>query len=112
MSNVTEKLFRGCHVIQIVDKHTKDDGTLDNDIKCILEECSSPWIKCVEGRMPENFLQYENRKIINVLVTTDKGIVTKVQRKSWEQSGKISWYWCRIYGEPKAWMPLPEPYNK
>ena len=28
-------------VIKVVDKHTNDDGTLDNDISCILEEVKS-----------------------------------------------------------------------
>lgn len=28
-------------VIKIVDKHTNEDGTLDNDISCILEEVQS-----------------------------------------------------------------------
>lgn len=36
--------------------------------------------------------------------------VTKVQRKQYYD--ETSWYWGRIYGEVKAWMPLPEPYKE
>lgn len=97
-------------VIKVVDKHTNDDGTLDDDISCILEEVKSPWIKCIEGRMPENLEENQGKKIINVLVTTSTGKVTKVQRMYNDWAGQIYWSWGRIYGEPKAWMPLPEPY--
>ena len=34
----------------------------------------------------------------------------KVQRKQYYD--ETSWYWGRIYGEVKAWMPLPEPYKE
>lgn len=37
------------------------------------------WIKCEPGKMPEDF-DTQNRKVINVLVTTNTGKVTKVQR--------------------------------
>lgn len=66
------------------------------------------WIKCEPGKMPEDDPKYSGRKIINVLVTTKSGIVTKVQRKQY----KNKWWWGRIYGEPSAWMPLPEPYKE
>lgn len=32
------RLLREEDIIRVVDKHTNDDGTLDNDISCILEE--------------------------------------------------------------------------
>lgn len=32
------RLLREEDVIRTVDRHTRDDGTLDNDISCILEE--------------------------------------------------------------------------
>lgn len=38
------------------------------------------WIKCAEGKMPEDDKRYEGKKVVNVLVTTNRGIVTKVQR--------------------------------
>lgn len=33
-----EKILGEKDVIKVVDNHTNDDGTLDNDISCILEE--------------------------------------------------------------------------
>lgn len=64
------------------------------------------WIP-VEERLPEEDERYKGRKVIDVLVTTAKGKVTKVQR----QSHNGYWWWGRIYGEPTAWKPLPEPYK-
>lgn len=64
------------------------------------------WIPCSE-RLPEEDERYKGRKVIDVLVTTAKGKVTKVQR----QSHNGYWWWGRIYGEPTAWQPLPEPYK-
>lgn len=32
------RLLREEDVVKVVDKHTNDDGTLDDDISCILEE--------------------------------------------------------------------------
>lgn len=104
------RLLREDDIIRAVDKHTNDDNTLDNDITCILEEVKSPWIKCIEGQMPEDFEENKDKKIINVLVTTSTGKVTKVQRMYNEWAGGKYWSWGRIYGNPKAWMPLPEPY--
>mgnify|MGYP000757066488 FL=1 len=97
-------------VIKVIDNHTNDDNTLDNDISCILEEVDSGWIKCVPGQMPEDDERYKGRKVINVLVTTASGEVTKVQRMYSNYSDK--WYWGRIHGENKAWMPLPESYKE
>lgn len=47
-------------VIKLIDKHTNDDGTLDDDITCILEELPpiqpkakvGHWIKVVESYLP------------------------------------------------------------
>ncbi len=65
------------------------------------------WIP-VEERLPEEDERYKGRKAIDVLVTTSNGRVTKVQR----QSKYDYWCWGRIYGEPTAWQPLPEPYKE
>lgn len=73
-----------------------EDGKKDND-----------WIP-VEEKLPEEDERYKGRKVIDVLVTTAKGKVTKVQR----QSHNDYWWWGRIYGEPTAWQPLQEPYKK
>lgn len=62
------------------------------------------WIKCENGKMPEDFEEYEGKKIIDVLVTTDSNKVTKVQRKK----SNYGWRFTRV--SAKAWMPLPAPY--
>lgn len=65
------------------------------------------WIPC-EIKMPEDCEEYKGKKIIDVLVTTDRGKVTKVQR-IFDQT--IGWHWGRILGEMRAWRPLPKPYK-
>ena len=70
----------------------------------------SQWIVCKNGQMPEDF-NYKNNKVLNVLVTTATGKVTKVQRILEPYGIKSFWRWGRVYGECKAWMPLPEPYK-
>ena len=72
------------------------------------------WIKCEPGHMPEDDERYKGKKVINVLVTTDKGFVTKVQRIYYVDicTNVASWYWGRIGGEMRAWMPLPKPYKE
>ena len=68
------------------------------------------WIKCVPGQMPEDDERYEDKKVINVIATTNKGVVTKVQRIF--DNYNNYWYWGRICGGMRAWMPLPEPYKE
>ena len=68
------------------------------------------WIKCISGQMPEDDERYKGKKVINVIVTTNKGVVTKVQRIFNDYAN--TWYWGRICGGMRAWMPLPEPYKE
>ena len=68
------------------------------------------WIKCISGQMPEEDERYKGKKVINVIVTTNKGVVTKVQRIFNDYAN--TWYWGRICGGMRAWMPLPEPYKE
>lgn len=70
------------------------------------------WIKCTEGQMPEDDKRYKSKSRINVLVTTQNGRVTKVQRIHNTFNRNDYWYWGRIYNGIKAWMPLPEPYKE
>ena len=75
-------------VIKAVDKHTKDDGSLDDDISYILEEVKDvvivgskkamnnlkiiprmDWNKCVYGQMQEDDERYKGQKVINVDAT-------------------------------------------
>lgn len=58
--------------------------------------------------MPEDDERYKDKKVINVLVTTNRGMVTKVQRQCYDGT----WFWGRINGDMKAWMPLPKPYRE
>lgn len=53
------------------------------------------WIKCEPGHMPEDDERYKGKKVINVLVTTDCGMVTKVQRIYYVDicTNVGSWYW-------------------
>lgn len=71
------------------------------------------WIPCSE-MMPEDYEENKGKKVINVLVTTDTGVVTKVQRHAFRRYGsqEVTFGWGRIRGEMKAWMPLPKPYKK
>ena len=66
------------------------------------------WIKCEEGHMPEDDERYIGRKSINVLETTERGGVRKIQRRN---DPHIVWYSTKIR-TIKAWMPLPEPYRE
>ena len=65
------------------------------------------WIS-VDDRLPEDAERYKGRKVIDVLVTTEKGLVTKVQRQCY----RGSWSWGRIFSRVVAWMPLPKPYKE
>jgi len=55
--------------------------------------------------MPEDDERYKDKKVINVIATTNKGVVTKVQR-IFDSYGNY-WHWGRICGGMRAWMPLP-----
>ena len=68
------------------------------------------WIKCISGQMPEDDERYKGKKVINVIATTNKGVVTKVQRIFNDYAN--TWYWGRICGGMRAWMPVPEPYKE
>lgn len=76
---------------------------------------TNSWIPCSEI-LPENILPYNKKKRqphIDVLISTKKGIVTKVQRKCFDinESPQL-WYWSRIFDDVEAWMPLPKSYRK
>lgn len=101
-------------VIKAIDKHTREDGTLDDDISCILEEVESvdakytnvpsKWIPCIE-RLPE-----KNKLVLgwykdNPFSGYTYGIVMKT---------KMGWvfdYGNRYCSNVAAWMPLSEPYK-
>lgn len=72
------------------------------------------WIPCMDGQMPEDDKRNAGKTIINCLVTTEHGRVTKLQRRFWKnyRDGTGFWAWTRIRGEVIAWVPLPAPYKK
>ncbi|MEY8352522.1 hypothetical protein AALB39_04105 [Lachnospiraceae bacterium 54-53] len=87
-------------VIEILNRRTMNDG----------------WILCSKS-MPEDILTYNKNTfspVINVLVTTENGKVTKLQRigdKGYDGEHELTWYWGRIHGGIKAWQPLPKGYK-
>lgn len=48
-------------VIRVIDKHTNDDGQLDNDISCILEELYPISLQMVLDRIEEKSVQKQKR---------------------------------------------------
>lgn len=104
-------------------------GTYGNHelICCVIDSCceiiervgskyETDWTPCSES-MPEDVLTYNkntSHPVIDVLVTTNGGKVTKLQRigdKGYDGTDSLFWYWGRICGGVKAWQPLPEGYK-
>ncbi|MDR7813904.1 hypothetical protein [Lacrimispora sp.] len=71
------------------------------------------WIT-TKDKLPEDDVRYTGKHIINVIVETNKGLITNVQRIRHKNYDGIydEWYWGRIFGEVKAWRHLPEPYKE
>jgi hypothetical protein len=86
---------------EVADKLEKQIGK-DTNVTSKNDE----WIS-VDDMLPENAERYKGRKVIDVLVTTEKGLVTKVQRQCYRDS----WSWGRIFSRVVAWMPLPKAYK-
>lgn len=73
------------------------------------------WVPCSKA-IPEDVLSYNknvSNPVINVLITTKSGKVTKVQRmgSKWWDDKEFFWSWGRIHDEVKAWMKLPDGYK-
>ena len=109
---MNNRYVRESDVVKAIDKHTREDGTLDDDISCILEEVKSvgargtnvpgKWIPCSE-RLPEVDGMYTTT-LSGELVGTEEPFVGQSYFEDgyWEEDGD-----CVI-----AWMPLPEPYRE
>lgn len=60
---VENRLLFEKDVIRAVDKHTKDDNRLDDDISCILEEITSP-IQVGSIKIEDNPIQKQRRILL------------------------------------------------
>ena len=106
-------------VIKAIDKHTREDGTLDDDISCILEEVESvdakyknvpgKWIPIAE-KAPEDESY--------VLVSFENATMVDIARYEADDEGG-SFYpgddedpYSKYGIYVNAWMPLPEPYRE
>lgn len=99
-------------VIKAIDKHTREDGTLDDDISCILEEVESvdakytnvpgKWVLCSE-RLPEKPAVGEYGYLLRVACIVQLSAY-------WDGSKWIDAEDNVVF--PFAWMPLPEPYRE
>ena len=105
-------------VIKAIDKHTREDGTLDDDISCILEEVESvdtkdtnvpsKWIPITE-KVPEDesyvLVSFENATMVDIAryEEDDEGgrFYPGDDDEAYSKHG--------IY--VNAWMPLPELYK-
>lgn len=109
------KYYLESNVIKAIDKHTREDGTLDDDISCILEEAESvdatdtnvlgKWILCSE-RLPRKDKLVLGWYKDNPFSEYTYGIVMRT---------KMGWvfdYGNRYCSSVAAWMPLPEPYKE
>lgn len=106
-------------VIKAIDKHTREDGTLDDDISCILEEVESvdakytnvpgKWIPITE-RTPEDesyiLVSFENYTGLSIAryEADDEG----GRFYPGDEDEAYSKYGIYV----NAWMPLPEPYRE
>ena len=106
-------------VIKAIDKHTREDGTLDDDISCILEEVESvdakytnvpgKWIPIAE-KAPEDESY--------VLVSFENATMVDIARYEADDEGG-SFYpgddedpYSKYGIYVNAWMPLPELYRE
>ena len=105
-------------VIKAIDKHTREDGTLDDDISCILEEVESvdakytnvpgKWIPIAEKAPDESY----------VLVSFENATMVDIARYEADDEGG-SFYpgddedpYSKYGIYVNAWMPLPELYRE
>ena len=58
---MADRLLYESDVIRAIDKHTNDDGRLDNDISCILEELYPISLQMVLDRVENKLVQKQKR---------------------------------------------------
>lgn len=79
------RVLREEDVIRVVDKHTNDDGSLDNDISCILEEVKDIFSDCKIEPVEKEETYLSNRKVFIFQSDMDIENSTKVQKILYEQ---------------------------
>lgn len=103
-------------VIKAIDKHTREDGTLDDDISCILEEVES--VDAEDTNVPGKWIPISERlpKIREDVLVTVKHIGFMGMYGTWIKTGHLEndndWFGDCMGGKVIAWMPLPEPYRE
>lgn len=58
---MADRLLYESDVIRVIDKHTNDEGKLDNDISCILEELYPISLQMVLDRIENKSVQKQKR---------------------------------------------------
>lgn len=58
---MADRLLHESDVIRVIDKHINDDGRLDNDISCILEELYPISLQMVLDRIEKKSVQKQKR---------------------------------------------------
>ena len=58
---MADRLLHESDVIRVIDKHTNDEGKLDNDISCILEELYPISLQMVLDRIEDKPVQKQKR---------------------------------------------------
>lgn len=79
------RLLREEDVIKVVDKHTNDDGSLDDDITCILEEVKDIFSDCKIEFIEKEESYLSNRKVFIFQSDMDIEKSTKLQKILYEQ---------------------------
>lgn len=79
------RLLREEDIIKTVDKHTRDDGSLDNDISCILEEVKDIFSDCKIEFVEKEDPYLSNRKAFIFQADMNIEDSSKIQKILYEQ---------------------------
>lgn len=113
-----DRFLLASDVIKAVDRHTKEDGTPDDDISCILEEVES--VDAKDTNVPSKWITITERTPEDesyILVSFENATMVDIARYEEDDEGgrfypgdddeAYSKYGIYV----NAWMPLPEPYK-
>jgi len=116
-NKLVDELIFLCFEISCGDYYSDRVLEFDDVVDLLGSKLENNWVPCSDS-MPEDILSYNEKTsqpVINVLVTTENGKVTKLQRigdKGYDEKHELTWRWGRIHGGIKAWQPLPEGYKE